>query len=124
MPPGPPGFVSDPNFEREFSRARELLFAHPKRWRVIYHYDGDGIASASSAFRALRRLGYAVQATPLLGVEESRLAGLMRATKGPVLIVDTGASFLKTISEHPFPVIVLDHHQYPGAPHPPELPAK
>ena len=94
----------------------------PERWRIIYHYDADGIASASSAVRAFGRLGYPVQATPLLGVERDRIRALLAATKGPVLIADTGASWLDLYPAHPFPVVVLDHHKYPGVPNPPELP--
>ena len=123
MPSGPEGFVDGPAYTREFTHARELLLATPGRWHVIYHYDGDGIASASSAVRALLRLGYGVQATPLVGVERSRMADLLRGFRGPTLIVDTGASWLDLYGEHPSPVIVLDHHQYPGSPKPPDLPA-
>ena len=123
MPSGPDGFVSDPRYSQEFERARGLLLAHPRRWRVIYHYDADGIASASSALRALARLRYPVQATALLGVERDRVAGLLRASAGPLLVVDTGASWLDLFAAHPHPVIVLDHHTYPGSPTPPELPA-
>jgi single-stranded-DNA-specific exonuclease len=123
MPSGPEGFVDQPAYTAEFTRARELLLAHPGRWRIIYHYDGDGIASASSAMRALLRLGYGVQATPLVGVERSRMADLLRGFAGPTLIVDTGASWLDLYAEHPHPVVILDHHQYPGVPQPPELPA-
>lgn len=119
MPSGPEGFVPHPAYVPEFTHARELLLAHPGRWRVIYHYDGDGIASASSALRALQRLGYASQATPLVGVERPKMADLLNATKGPVLIVDTGASWLDLAAAHGAPVIVLDHHQYPT---PPALP--
>ncbi len=122
MPSGPDGFVSDPRYVAEFSRARGLLLGHPARWRVVYHYDGDGIASASSALRALARLGYPAQATALVGVERERVAALAAATRGPLLVVDTGASWLDLFAKHPFPVIVLDHHRYPG-PQPPELPA-
>jgi single-stranded-DNA-specific exonuclease len=122
MPSGPDTFVSDPRYQREFERARALVLAHPRRWRVIYHYDADGIASASSAVRAFGRLGYPVQATPLLGVERDRMKGLLAATKGPVLVADTGASWLDLYPSHPFPVVVLDHHKYPGVPNPPELP--
>jgi single-stranded-DNA-specific exonuclease len=123
MPSGPDGFVADPRYQQEFERARALLLGHPGRWRVIYHYDGDGIASASSALRALGRLGYAAQATPLVGVERERVVALLAATRGPVLVVDTGASWLDAFAKHPHPVVVLDHHQYPGAPQPPTLPA-
>jgi single-stranded-DNA-specific exonuclease len=122
MPSGPDSFVSDPQYGREFERARALVLENPRRWRVIYHYDADGIASASSAVRAFGRLGYPVQLTPLIGVERERMHTLLTATKGPVLIVDTGASWFDLYPPHPFPVVVLDHHTYPGAPHPPELP--
>ncbi len=122
MPSGPDGFVSDPRYTEEFERARRLLLAHPRRWRVIYHYDADGIASASCALRALARLGYPVQATALLGVERDRIAELLSSTMGPVLVVDTGGSWLDLFARHAHPVIVLDHHKYPGPPPPPGLP--
>jgi len=122
MPSGPDGFVSDPQYSHEFERARALLLAHPRRWRVIYHYDGDGIAAASCALRALQRLGYPAQATALVGVERDRVASLLSASAGPVLVVDTGASWLDLFAGHGAPVVVLDHHRYPGVPHPPALP--
>jgi len=123
MPSGPDGLVSDPHYTQEFERARSLLLAHPRRWRIIYHYDGDGIASASSALRAFQRLGYPAQATALVGIERDKVVALLSATKGPVLVVDTGSSLLDVFSQHPDPVIVLDHHKYPGVPNPPALPA-
>jgi single-stranded-DNA-specific exonuclease len=122
MPSGPDGFVADPAYRREFERARSLVLAHPGRWRVIYHYDADGIASASSALRAFARLGYPAQASPLAAVERARMAELLAATPGPALVVDTGASWPELYAAHPHPVVVLDHHLYPGAPNAPALP--
>jgi single-stranded-DNA-specific exonuclease len=122
MPSGPDGFVADPHYTAEFERARALLLAHPGRWRVIYHYDADGIASASGALRALGRLGYPAQATALTGVERDRMAALLNASPGPVLVVDTGASWPDLFAKHPHPVLVLDHHKYPGVPEAPPLP--
>jgi len=122
MPSGPDGLVSDPHYTYEFERARSLLLAHPGRWRVIYHYDGDGIASASSALRALARLGYPAQATALVGIERNHVSALLDATPGPVLVVDTGSTVLDLFAGHRSPVVVLDHHKYPGAPNPPSLP--
>ncbi len=122
MPSGPDGFVRDPRYTQEFERARRLLLGRPGRWRVIYHYDADGIASASAAVRALARLGYPTQATALVGVERERVAALLARTGGPVLVVDTGSSWLDLFARHPHPVVVLDHHKYPGAPTPPPLP--
>ncbi len=122
MPSGPDGFVADPRYRTEFEKARGLVLAHPRRWRVIYHYDADGIASASSALRALARLGYPAQATALAGVERERMRELAKRSPGPLLVVDTGASWLDVFREHPHPVVVLDHHTYPGVPTPPALP--
>ncbi len=122
MPSGPDGFVADAKYRTEFEHARALVLGHPRRWRVIYHYDADGIASASSAMRAFARLGYPAQATALAGVERDRMRTLTESTAGPILVVDTGASWLDLFAHHPHPVVVLDHHQYAGAPNPPALP--
>jgi single-stranded-DNA-specific exonuclease len=122
MPSGPDGYVADPQYRAEFEKARALVLGHPRRWRVIYHYDADGIASASSAMRAFARLGYPAQATALGGVERERMDELLRNTPNPVMIVDTGATWLDRYAEHPYPVVCLDHHKYAGAPHPPPLP--
>lgn len=122
MPSGPDGFVADPKYRAEFERARALVLGHPQRWRVIYHHDADGIASASSAMRALARLGYPAQATALAGVERDRMSELARTTPGPILVLDTGATWLDVFGRHPHPVVVLDHHTYPSAPTPPPLP--
>jgi single-stranded-DNA-specific exonuclease len=122
MPSGPDGLVDHPRYREEFARARGLLLGTPRRWRVVYHYDGDGVGSASALLRALARLGYPAQATPLVGVERARISSLLDATKGPVVVADTGASWLDRFAEHPHPVIVLDHHRYPGVPEPPRLP--
>jgi RecJ-like exonuclease len=122
MPSGPDGYVADPRYRAEFERARALVLSHPRRWRVIYHYDADGIASASSALRAFARLGYPAQATALAGVERERMTTLARSTPGPILVVDTGATWLDQFARHSHPVVVLDHHNYPGAPNPPALP--
>ncbi len=123
MPSGPEQFVAHPLYQQEFTRARELLLATPGRWRIIYHYDGDGIGAASALVRALRRLGYGFQTTALKGVERARIEELLRATSGPVIVTDTGASWPESYVPHRFPVIVLDHHTYPGHPVPPTLPA-
>ena len=122
MPSGPEAFVQYPAYETEFTRARELVLGHPGRWRIIYHYDGDGIAGGSALAIALRRLGYPVHASPLVGVERERMAELLTATNGPAIVVDTGASWLDLAATHPHPVVVLDHHRYEGVPTPPKLP--
>ncbi len=120
MPDGPESFVSDPRYGEEFDRATGLVRDHPGRWRIIYHYDGDGIASASSALRAFARLGYPTQATPFLGVERARMAEVLRSTSGPALLVDTGSSWLDLYAGHGHPVVILDHHRYPAAAPPPD----
>jgi single-stranded-DNA-specific exonuclease len=123
MPSGPESFVAHPLYSQEFTRARELLLATPGRWRIIYHYDGDGIGAASALIRALRRLGYGFQTTALKGVDRVRIEELLKATPGPVIVTDTGASWPESYAAHRHPVIVLDHHTYPGHPTPPTVPA-
>jgi RecJ-like exonuclease len=122
MPSGPERFVAQPAYSTELAKARTVLTGRAGRWNVIYHYDGDGIASASSAVRMLGRLGRPVRASPLVGVERSRIDALLSSAGGPVLVVDTGASWLDRFAQHPHPVVILDHHRYPGAPDPPPLP--
>ncbi|MCI4348520.1 MAG: DHHA1 domain-containing protein, partial [Thermoplasmata archaeon] len=72
--------------------------------------------------RGLRRLGYGFQTTALRGVERARMEELLRATPGPVIVTDTGATWPGSYATHGFPVVVLDHHTYPGAPTPPTCP--
>ncbi len=123
MASGPEGFVRHPRYGEEFARARGLVLAHPRRWRVLYHYDGDGVAAASALLRAFARLGYPAQATAVFGVERDRIAELARNTPGPIVVTDTGSTCLDVLARHPHPVVVLDHHRYEGAPEPPTLPA-
>jgi single-stranded-DNA-specific exonuclease len=123
MASGPEAFVSHARYGEEFAKARGLVLGHPGRWRVIYHYDGDGVAAASALLRAFGRLGYPAQATPLFGVERERFAALAASTPGPIVVTDSGSSWLDLYPSHPRPVVVLDHHRYPGAPEPPPLPA-
>lgn len=104
------GLVADPRYERELTAATDLFASTPGRWRVLYHSDGDGIASASVAAHLLSRLSRPWQLTPLLGVERAGVEKVLRATKGPMLVVDTGSSFLDLFARHPHPVVVLDHH--------------
>ncbi len=103
-----------PGAMEELGAARDLLAGTPGRWRVLYHNDGDGIASASVAAVALSRWGRPWQLTPLVSLEEARLDALLTRTRGPVLVLDTGASYLERLRRHPRPVLVLDHHRPPA----------
>ena len=108
------GLVSDPRYAQELHAAVDLFGSSPGRWRVLYHNDGDGIASASVAALALSRLGRPWQLSPLLGVERAGVERVLRGTRGPLLVVDTGSSFLDLFVSHGRPVVVLDHHVPPG----------
>jgi single-stranded-DNA-specific exonuclease len=98
----------------ELTTARDLLAGTPGRWRVLYHNDGDGVASATVAALALLRWGRSWQLTPLVSLEEARLDALLAKTRSPVLVLDTGASYLTRLARHSRPVIVLDHHRPPA----------
>jgi single-stranded-DNA-specific exonuclease len=108
------GLVADPRYEQELKATTDLFARTHGRWRVLYHNDGDGIASASVAAHLLSRLGRPWQLTPLLGVERAGVERVLRATRGPLLVVDTGSSFLDLFALHPHPVVVLDHHAPPA----------
>lgn len=108
------GLVQDPRFDQELGTAIDLFGSTPGRWRVLYHNDGDGIASASVAALALSRLGRSWHLSPLQGVERAGVERVLRSTRGPLLVVDTGMSFLDLFVQHAHPVVVLDHHIPPG----------
>ncbi len=103
-----------PGAMEELLVARDLIAGTPGRWRVLYHNDGDGIASASVAAVALSRWGRPWQLTPLVSLEVARLDALLTRTRTPVLVLDTGASYLERLRRHPRPVLVLDHHRPPS----------
>jgi hypothetical protein len=79
-----------PGALEELTSARDLLAGTPGRWRVLYHNDGDGVASATVAALALLRWGRSWQLTPLVSLEEARLDALLAKTRSPVLVLDTG----------------------------------
>jgi single-stranded-DNA-specific exonuclease len=112
------GLLSHPNAERELGAAADLFGSAPGRWQVLYHNDGDGIASASVAVHLLDRTGRTWQLSPLFGIERNGIERILRATRGPLLVLDTGSSFLGMFAQHAHPVVVLDHHTPPG-PSPP-----
>jgi RecJ-like exonuclease len=106
------GLLSPP-CKKELEAARDLFLEEQSRWRVIYHNDGDGVASAAVLANAMVRLQKPFQMTPFTDVDTDRMKILMRETHGPLLVVDTGSSMLPQLSQHEFPVIVLDHHVPP-----------
>jgi single-stranded-DNA-specific exonuclease len=110
MPDGFSQLALEARGERELSQAADLLRGSSHRWHVIYHNDGDGVASASVASHLLHRLGHPFRLTPLVGLEVQRLAHLMEEAQGPLLVLDTGSSYLSTLAHHRYPVVVLDHH--------------
>jgi RecJ-like exonuclease len=96
---------------RDLEFARDAFLTNEKRWRVIYHNDGDGVAAASVLATALLRLGKSFQLTPFTEVELSAMKSLEQETRGPILVVDTGSSLLSALDHHTDTVLVLDHHK-------------
>lgn len=98
----------------DLERARDAFLANTRRWRIVYHNDGDGVASASVLAIAMLRLRKGFQLTPFTEVEMEAMKALSNETKGPILVVDTGSSLLPALSRHSDTAIVLDHHKPPG----------
>ncbi len=98
---------------RDLERGRDLFLSTSRRWRIIYHNDGDGVAAASVLARAMHRLGKSFQLTPFTEVELRGLQSIAQETRGPILVTDTGSSLLPALSGHSHPVLVLDHHRPP-----------
>jgi RecJ-like exonuclease len=99
-----------PACRKDLEAARDLFLDAQGRWRVIYHNDGDGVASASVLALAMMRLQKGFQLTPMTEIDQDRMRIIMRETHGPLLVVDTGSSMLPLLASHEHPVLVLDHH--------------
>lgn len=109
-----------PACRRDIDRARDLFLNTRGRWRIIYHNDGDGVASASVLAHTLVRLQTPFQLTPLTDVDSEKMRTLVQESHGPILVADTGTSLLPVLAAHDRPVLVLDHHRPPAGTAPTE----
>ncbi len=91
-------------FKEKFDKAVDLLDEHDK-FRIITHYDADGISAAVVISRALMKAGKGFHSTFVHSTPNNIPKGL------PLIFTDVGAGDIKKISGSDDPVILLDHHK-------------
>lgn len=88
----------------KYKKAVDLLDEHDK-FRIITHYDADGISAAAVISRTLMKAGKGFHATFMESAPKDPPEDL------PLIFTDLGASELERISSIKEPAIVLDHHK-------------
>ncbi|MFW6038617.1 MAG: DHH family phosphoesterase [Candidatus Saliniplasma sp.] len=90
--------------EKKYETASDILKSYNK-FRIISHYDGDGISAASVLALTLMRDNKGFHARFVNKFPDNLPEDL------PIILTDIGNSHLKTIKKIDEPVIVLDHHK-------------
>ncbi len=90
--------------EKKYESASEILNSYNK-FRVISHYDGDGISAASVLALTLMRENKGFHARFVSKLPENLPKDI------PIILTDIGNSQLEDIKKIDEPVIVLDHHK-------------
>ncbi len=90
--------------EKKYEHASEILNSYDK-FRIISHYDGDGISAASVLALTLMRENKGFHARLVSKLPENLPKDL------PIILTDIGNSHLENIKKIDEPVIVLDHHK-------------
>jgi single-stranded-DNA-specific exonuclease len=80
-------------------------------FRVISHYDADGISAAGVVCNTLLRGGNRFQTSLLKSLEASMIKDLGTQGCGVMILCDMGSSCLRELEEVGPKVIVLDHHK-------------
>jgi len=88
----------------KFESAAEILDGHDK-FRMISHYDGDGISAASVLALTLMRKNKGFHARFVSELPDNLPKDL------PIILTDIGNSHLKSLKDTEEPLIVLDHHK-------------
>lgn len=90
--------------EEKLERASTIFEQHDK-FRIITHYDADGIASASVLARSLMKDHKGFHASFVDTLPDNFTEEI------PIIFTDIGNSYLEKITKIDTPVIVLDHHE-------------
>jgi len=90
--------------KEKFERAAEILRSHDK-FRVITHYDADGISAAAVLSRALIKAQKGFHISFVHSFPDEIQEGL------PLIFSDVGNAELAKIAEVDEPIIVIDHHK-------------
>jgi len=94
----------DEKFKRAVERVKDCNF-----FRVITHYDADGVSSASIIFNALRREGKEIHISFLKDISEENMKKMLRGSQDCILTLDLGSSMVSLLENYKN-VIIIDHH--------------
>ena len=81
------------------------------RFRVISHYDADGISAAALMCHALLRQGFNVHATLMRNPFTKGLERLKEEKNDFIIFTDMGSGQLPMIEQLSADIIIIDHHQ-------------
>ncbi len=81
------------------------------RFRVISHYDADGISAAAIMCHALLREGFDVHATLMRNPFTKGLERLKEEKNDFIIFTDMGSGQLPMVESLKVPIIIIDHHQ-------------
>lgn len=87
-----------------------------KFFRVISHFDADGICSAAIMSKTLQRLGIGFHLSIVEGVDEELVKRLKEEPYERYIFTDLGSGQLELINKMGKRAWILDHHQIQGEP--------
>lgn len=91
------------------SSASELVRKHDF-FRVVSHYDADGISAAGIICQTLHRAGKQFQVTLFKSLNAKEMEAISKMEADCLIITDMGASYIPEFEKLDWDVIVLDHH--------------
>ncbi len=93
----------------QLSSAAAILRRH-EFFRVVSHYDADGISAAAIVCQTLQRLGKEYQASMFKSLGPKEMEAIAAMDCDCLIISDMGASYVKELEALSCDVIILDHH--------------
>ena len=94
-------------------KASKMILSMPKstRFRVISHYDADGISAAGIICKTLYREGYNFHVTLMRNPFTKGLERIKKEENEIIIFSDMGSGQIDTIEQLKSKAIIIDHHQ-------------
>ena len=94
-------------------KASKMILSMPKstRFRVISHYDADGISAASIICKTLYREGFSFHASLMRNPFTKGLERIKNEENEFIIFTDMGSGQIDTIQQLKSKIIIIDHHQ-------------
>ena len=94
-------------------KAAALIIDQPPstRFRVVSHYDADGICAAAIICLMLRREGYNFHTTLMRNPFTKGLERVQKEQNDIIIFTDMGSGQLPILETFTLPILIIDHHQ-------------